>query len=97
VRDGLGLRRPARTVRASYSSDNPIEAPRMKTHRLWSPMPNKNSTPPTQPHIVAVVPRGQGITLNETCLDGVARWNGCLILSGMCCGICMKLVSRSGR
>jgi hypothetical protein len=53
VRDALGLQSPARTVRTSYGPDNPIEAPRMKAHRFWPPMPNKNSTPPTHPPMCA--------------------------------------------
>jgi hypothetical protein len=53
VRDTLGPKSPARTVKASPCPDNPIKAPRMATHRLWPPMPNKNPTPPTQPPICA--------------------------------------------
>jgi hypothetical protein len=50
-----------------------------------------------QPPITAAVSRGRCITLDGTCLDGGAGWDGCLLLSGTSCGICGRLVSRSGR
>jgi hypothetical protein len=49
-----------------------------------------------RPPITGVVSRDRCNTLDETCLDGCARWDGCLVLSGTSCGICGRLVSHSG-
>ena len=48
------------------------------------------------PPITGVVSRGRCNTLDETRLDGGVLWNGCLFLSGRCCGIGGRLGSRSG-
>jgi hypothetical protein len=39
------------------------------------------------PLIAGLNSGGRCITLDETCLDGGARWNGCRMLSGTSCGL----------